>query len=237
MNLYNFLCFLTATFSFILLCGGIENAGDHYTTLGVESNASEKEIKKAFRSLALKYHPDKNKDKDAVETFQKIVKAYEVIGDPQKRQVYDMTGGTSYGDGSVKIDMSEFFQQFDQAIKGFTQNMKFSDQDEGSEGFNSGKAGGYFNFDSLFNDVDSDEKNIFASFSQKFKGKTRFGKRDKSMQGDSLADMIGDMFGSHNKYDAAHNNHGQKEDVHNIDHGQQEQFSRAKDKPGKKVKK
>ena len=61
----------------------------HYSTLGVDENASHDEIKKAFRSLSLKWHPDRNSEPGAVERFQKINGAYEQIGDDEKRSVYD----------------------------------------------------------------------------------------------------------------------------------------------------
>jgi DnaJ-class molecular chaperone len=60
-----------------------------YSTLGVKENASSSDIKKAYRSLSLKYHPDKNTDPDAQPIFQKINGAYEVLGDEDKRKRYD----------------------------------------------------------------------------------------------------------------------------------------------------
>ncbi|MFW5761538.1 MAG: DnaJ C-terminal domain-containing protein [Cyclobacteriaceae bacterium] len=66
---------------------------DYYKILGVEKSASQDEIKKAYRKLAVKYHPDKNKDdKQAEERFKEIAEAYEVLKDPQKRQQYDRLG-------------------------------------------------------------------------------------------------------------------------------------------------
>ncbi|GAP08468.1 MAG TPA: J domain-containing protein [Anaerolinea thermolimosa] len=66
---------------------------DYYKILGVDRNASEEEIKKAFRKLAMKYHPDRNPgDKKAEETFKDINEAYEVLSDPEKRRRYDQLG-------------------------------------------------------------------------------------------------------------------------------------------------
>ena len=65
------------------------NAPDYYKTLGVSKDADDKEIKKAFRKLAQKHHPDAGGDE---EKFKEINEAYEVLSDPKKRQVYDQFG-------------------------------------------------------------------------------------------------------------------------------------------------
>src|SRR5438874_13521397 len=65
---------------------------DYYETLGVSRTASEEEIKKAFRKLARKYHPDVAKGKGTEEKFKEINEAYEVLGDPAKRKKYDELG-------------------------------------------------------------------------------------------------------------------------------------------------
>lgn len=69
---------------------------DFYDVLGVKKDASAAEIKKAYRQLALKYHPDRNKSKDAAEKFKEISEAYEVISDSKKRQTYDQFGHTAF---------------------------------------------------------------------------------------------------------------------------------------------
>ncbi len=68
-----------------------------YETLEVSENASMSEIKKAYRKLAKKYHPDMNKTKEAEEKFKEINAAYEILGDEQKKRQYDMHGDSMFG--------------------------------------------------------------------------------------------------------------------------------------------
>merc|ERR1711978_836656 len=65
---------------------------DYYSILGVKKGASDEELKRAYRKLALKYHPDKNKAAGAEEKFKEIGEAYDVLSDPKKKQVYDQFG-------------------------------------------------------------------------------------------------------------------------------------------------
>ncbi|MED6258934.1 DnaJ subfamily B member 5 [Ataeniobius toweri] len=65
---------------------------DYYKTLGIPKSSNEDEIKKAYRRMALRFHPDKNTDPNAEEKFKEIAEAYEVLSDPKKRVVYDQLG-------------------------------------------------------------------------------------------------------------------------------------------------
>src|SRR5579884_3782278 len=93
---------------------------DYYEVLGVARNASEDEIKKAFRKLAFQYHPDRNKEKGAEARFKEINEAYEVLGDAEKRQVYDRFGHAGVGAGAngdfgnfgFGASFAEIFEQF-----------------------------------------------------------------------------------------------------------------------------
>ena len=65
---------------------------DYYASLGVERDASADDIKKAYRKLARKYHPDVAKEEGAEERFKEISEAYQTLSDPEKRQAYDDLG-------------------------------------------------------------------------------------------------------------------------------------------------
>jgi len=73
---------------------------DYYDILGVSRNASKEEIKKAYRKLALDWHPDRNKSRDASEKFKEINEAYEVLSDSKKKATYDQFGHAAFGPGA-----------------------------------------------------------------------------------------------------------------------------------------
>ena len=92
---------------------------DYYEVLGVDKNATEDQIKKAYRTIAIKYHPDRNPgNKEAEEKFKEAAEAYDVLHDPQKRQQYDTFGfngpgaGGGFGGFGTSMNMDDIFSMF-----------------------------------------------------------------------------------------------------------------------------
>src|SRR3954466_8669472 len=90
---------------------------DYYDVLGVAKGADADEIKKAYRKMAIKYHPDKNPDDKAAEDkFKEAAEAYEVLSDPEKRQRYNQFGHAGVGAGGAGgfggMNMDDIFSQF-----------------------------------------------------------------------------------------------------------------------------
>lgn len=113
-------------------------AKDYYKVLGVSKDVSQDELKKAFRKLAMQYHPDRNSAKEAEEKFKEINEAYAVLSDPDKRRQYDMFGAEGFGQ---RFSNDEIFSNFD--FRSIFEDMGF-----GGAGGGGGQRG--FDFSSIF---------------------------------------------------------------------------------------
>jgi curved DNA-binding protein len=147
-----------------------------YETLGIASGASEEEIKKAYRKLARKYHPDINKEPGAEEKFKEINAAYEVLSDPAKRQQYDQFGDSMFGDQS--------FHDFARGQGGadFDINDILNQVFGGGGGFGGGFGGR--GFDSRFGFGGGPDLDITARLSIPFEIAALGGKQSVSIEGD-----------------------------------------------------
>src|SRR5580692_11870865 len=91
---------------------------DYYEILEVTKTSTKEEIKKAYRKVALKFHPDRNQgDKAAEEKFKEAAEAYEVLGDEEKRKMYDQYGhagmnGGGFGGGYQNVNVEDIFRNF-----------------------------------------------------------------------------------------------------------------------------
>lgn len=170
-------------------------AKNYYDLLGVPRDATDRQIKKAFRKLAMKYHPDKNKEKGAEEKFREIAQAYEVLSDPDKRKRYDRFGDESESGGFAHhsdFDFHDFFKGFDDAYKfQFHQNKEHHENHFNSHfqnhfhhnDFSSQGSRFSFNFNDLFNDMDKDEFGSFGFDSDTFgDGNSFFGSHFGGME-------------------------------------------------------
>lgn len=120
----------------------LKHGDNYYKILGVEKTCSDSEIKKAYRKLSLKVHPDKNSHPKASESFKKVARAFEVLGDPTKRSIFDQTGmdpdsrGAAASSGFSRASSAggaashPFFQQGGFAQGGMPQGFAFSDGDD-----------------------------------------------------------------------------------------------------------
>ena len=97
---------------------------DYYKILGVERTATADEIKRAYKKVAIKYHPDRNEgDKAAEEKFKQAAEAYNVLSDPDKRARYDQFGAEGVdgggGFGGAGMDLNDIFRNFGDIFGGF----------------------------------------------------------------------------------------------------------------------
>ena len=139
---------------------------DYYKILGVDRNASDAEIKKAYRKMALKYHPDRNAESEETKTmaqknFIDVNDAYSVLSDPKKKSMYDqgvdplnpeeaqgMGGFGMGGMGGMGIDLSEIFN-----MMGGGGGIRFTTSSGGGRGGNGGRSGGFGGFGFPFGNI------------------------------------------------------------------------------------
>src|ERR671932_551787 len=81
---------------------------DYYEVLSVSRTASDEDIKKAYRRLALQFHPDRNKAPDAVDRFKEVTEAYQILSDSEKRSLYDRFGHQAFERGAAGVDFGNF---------------------------------------------------------------------------------------------------------------------------------
>lgn len=110
----NIICILYYTFAHLMT--------NHYEALGLEKNASDSEIKKAYRKLSLQYHPDRNSSEEATEKMHEINAAYETLGDGEKRKQYDME--SEFGQGGIPFQHMNSMDEFSDINQLF--NMMFN---------------------------------------------------------------------------------------------------------------
>tara|TARA_Y100000590_G_scaffold469795_1_gene659779 strand:+ start:7523 stop:8836 length:1314 start_codon:yes stop_codon:yes gene_type:complete len=114
-----------------------------YDRLGVSSNASEKELKKAYHKLSMKWHPDKNNSDEAQAKFQEISEAYSILTDKEKRNIYDQVGiDMTKNGGEAQMDPTDIFKHFMSSMGGMG-GFPFGSSSFGNSGFG-GPFGGRF---------------------------------------------------------------------------------------------
>ena len=148
-------------------------AADYYKVLGVSRKTSQKEIKKAYRKLAMKYHPDKNKDnKEAEEKFKEISEAYAVLSNAEKKKQYDQIGAEGF---SRRYSQEDIFRNSD--IGSIFQEFGFGDRFSGNDLFSNLFGGGRqsrgqpFNFNS--HSPQNAEAELLVSLEDVVKGSTK----------------------------------------------------------------
>ena len=166
---------------------------DYYKILGVDKNADEKAIKKAYRKMALKWHPDKNIDnkEQAEEKFKEISEAYQVLSDKEKRRMYDMGGF----DPKRPNGGHGFHADFDFGFPDFGNDFTFMDPHDLFKEFSSK---GFFDDDDFFSSLGIKKRKSDMGFGNKKKGNPS-GRRFQSMFSHGFDDDFGMFrgFGHH----------------------------------------
>ncbi len=160
-----------------------EKKRDYYEVLGINKNATTNEIKKAFRTLAMKYHPDRNKEPDATEKFKEINEAYEVLSDEKRRKVYDQFGHDGLNSSGFSSENINPFDIFNQFFGGGFASSGFSDMDGGFDG------------DDIFSSIFGDFGGFSFSTGPKHSRKTRSEQEDANIYIRTTVDFNVSIFG------------------------------------------
>lgn len=166
---------------------------DYYEVLGVNKSATDAEIKKAYRKLAKKYHPDMNKDNPkAEELFKEVTEAYEVLSDKEKRKLYDQFGHAAFDEGAGQGGAyGAGGQGFGSGAGGFS--------GFGGQGFRGGFSGGGGFGNSSFGGFGSGNFGGGGGGSFHFNGNSGDGYQEYYYTGDNLDDIFDGFFGGSRK--------------------------------------
>lgn len=166
---------------------------DYYEVLGVNKSATDAEIKKAYRKLAKKYHPDMNKDNPkAEELFKEVTEAYEVLSDKEKRKLYDQFGHAAFDEGAGQGGAyGAGGQGFGSGAGGFG--------GFGGQGFRGGFSGGGGFGNSSFGGFGSGNFGSGGGGSFHFNGNSGDGYQEYYYTGDNLDDIFDGFFGGSRK--------------------------------------
>lgn len=166
---------------------------DYYEVLGVNKSATDAEIKKAYRKLAKKYHPDMNKDNPkAEELFKEVTEAYEVLSDKEKRKLYDQFGHAAFDEGAGQGGAyGADGQGFGSGAGGFG--------GFGGQGFRGGFSGGGGFGNSGFGGFGSGNFGSGGGGSFHFNGNSGDGYQEYYYTGDNLDDIFDGFFGGSRK--------------------------------------
>lgn len=162
---------------------------NHYETLGLDKNATDEEIKKAYRKLSRKYHPDLNSDVGAEDKYKAVNEAHAILGDKKKRSMYDQQGASfgsfsGFGNGGSNLNFDEFLKQYNsKGSNGYDPNADLADLLSRMNGTSTPNEENTDSFGSMFNDFFGNAK---TNASSKFND--IFGKNNdssKSAKGDN----------------------------------------------------
>ncbi len=193
---------------------------DYYEILGVSRDATEQQIKKAFRKLAVKYHPDKNKEEGAEDKFREIAKAYDTLSDKEKRKRYDQFGEDEQRAQTFQHgNFQDIFSNFDDIFGNMFHHSEHR-QHHSHAHHSSHQQNGHFSFsfDDLFEDAEEDPFDSFFNFASKSGGGGGGGAGHHHPHADNShfgASFFGNFFeethaSSHDSHHHGHHHHQQQ---------------------------